>query len=69
MGQQQMRVVHLQVNTRKHLLSTARKEVVLMAKTTKIGRDAGSGQFKSVKDAQRDPKHTVVETIKRPTKK
>ena len=33
----------------------------------KIGRDASSGQFIPVKEAQRRPKTTVVETIKRPT--
>lgn len=33
----------------------------------KIGRDAGSGQFIPVKEAQRHPKTTVVETIKNPT--
>lgn len=32
-----------------------------------IGRDAGSGQFIPVKEAQRHPKTTVVETIKNPT--
>jgi hypothetical protein len=36
-----------------------------MAKTTKIGRDAGTGQFIPVKEAQRRPKTTTVETIKR----
>lgn len=35
----------------------------------KIGRDAGSGQFKPVKDAQRDKQGSVVETIKSPPKK
>ncbi len=35
--------------------------------TRKIGRDAGTGQFKSIKDAQRDKKGSIVETIK-PTK-
>ena len=34
----------------------------------KIGRDAGSGQFIPVKEAQKHPKTTVVETIK-PSKK
>lgn len=37
--------------------------------TKKIGRDAESGKFKSVKDAQKDKKGSVVETIKTPTKK
>jgi hypothetical protein len=32
--------------------------------TRKIGRDAGNGQFIPVKEAQRRPKTTVVETIK-----
>jgi hypothetical protein len=34
--------------------------------TRKIGRAAGSGQFKPVKEAQRDKKGSVVETIKVP---
>jgi len=38
-----------------------------MAKSMKIGRDAGSGKFITVKDAQRRPTTTVVETIKRPS--
>ena len=40
-------------------------------KTTKIkiGRDAVSGKFIPVKEAQRRPKTTVVETIKVPKKK
>ena len=54
--------------TTSYSLSTAGKGDP-MAKTMKIGRDAGTGQFKPVKEAQKDPKHTVVETIKRPTKK
>jgi hypothetical protein len=33
----------------------------------KIGRDAGNGQFIPVKEAQRRPSTTVVETIKNPT--
>jgi hypothetical protein len=32
--------------------------------TRKIGRDAGTGQFKPVKDAQRDKQGSVVETIR-----
>lgn len=32
----------------------------------KIGRDAGTGKFKTVKQAQADKKGSVVETIKRP---
>ena len=35
----------------------------------KIGRDAGTGQFIPVKEAERRPKTTVVETIKNPKKK
>jgi hypothetical protein len=35
----------------------------------KIGRDARTGQFISVRDAQRRPSTTVVETIKPPKKK
>ena len=37
--------------------------------TRKIGRDAGSGQFIPVKEAQQNPKGAVVETIKTPSKK
>jgi hypothetical protein len=33
--------------------------------TTKIGRDAKTGQFIPVKEAERRPKTTVVETIKK----
>ncbi len=32
----------------------------------KIGRDAGTGKFKTVKQAQADKNGSVVETIKRP---
>lgn len=35
----------------------------------KIGRDADTGRFKPVKDAQADKKGSVVETIKVPPKK
>ncbi|MHC1701963.1 MAG: hypothetical protein AB9900_13490 [Humidesulfovibrio sp.] len=31
----------------------------------KIGRDAGSGKFIPVKEAERRPKTTVIETIKK----
>ena len=34
----------------------------------KIGRDAGSGRFITVKKAQQNPKTAVVETIKTPKK-
>ena len=34
----------------------------------KIGRDAKSGQFIPVKEAQKRPSTTVIETIKRPGK-
>jgi len=37
--------------------------------TRKIGRDAGTGLFKPVKDAQKDKKGSVVETIKIPAHK
>lgn len=33
--------------------------------TFKIGRDARSGEFIPVKEAQRRPKTTIVETIKK----
>ena len=32
--------------------------------TRKIGRDAGTGQFKPVKEALKDKKGSIVETIK-----
>jgi hypothetical protein len=37
--------------------------------TRKIGRDAGTGKFKPVREAQRDKPGSVVETIKIPPKK
>jgi hypothetical protein len=37
--------------------------------TKKIGRDASTGKFKPVKDAQKDKKGSVVETMKVPAKK
>jgi hypothetical protein len=36
--------------------------------TYKIGRDAKSGEFIPVKEAERRPKTTVVETIKKSKK-
>jgi hypothetical protein len=40
-----------------------------MAKgTRKIGRDAGNGQFIPVKEAKQNPRTSVVETIKKPSK-
>ena len=37
--------------------------------TRKIGRDAGTGRFKSVEDAKRDKKGSIVETIPAKPKK
>ena len=37
--------------------------------TTKIGRDAKTGQFIPVSEANRRPNTTVVETIRKPPKK
>lgn len=37
--------------------------------TRKIGRDAGSGKFIPVKEAEKRPKTTVIETVKGPDKK
>jgi hypothetical protein len=34
--------------------------------TRKVGRDAETGKFKPVKEAQRDKKHAIVQTIKKP---
>ena len=36
--------------------------------TTKIGRDSGTGRFITVKQAEKRPETTQVETIKRPKK-
>lgn len=41
----------------------------MATKTVKIGRDAGSGQFRPVEWAKAHPKTAVVETNKVPTKK
>lgn len=42
------------------------KGVILVAKgDKKIGRNADDGKFTTVKKAQQDPKHHVVETIKK----
>lgn len=35
-----------------------------MARQSKRGRDAGTGQFITIKEANRRPKTTVIETIK-----
>lgn len=35
-----------------------------MARTEKVGRDAGTGHFTSIKEAKENPKTHVVETIK-----
>lgn len=41
-----------------------------MARRSKRGRDAKTGQFITIKDAKRRPSTTVIETIKvGPTKK
>jgi len=41
-----------------------------MTRTSKRGRDAGTGKFITIKEANRRPKTTTVETIKvGPTKK
>lgn len=37
----------------------------MASKTMKIGRDAGSGKFIPVKEAQKHPKTAIVETIKK----
>ncbi|RZT91728.1 hypothetical protein EV681_4488 [Advenella incenata] len=36
--------------------------------TRKIGRDAETGQFKPVRQAEKDKKGSIVETIKIPSK-
>lgn len=40
-----------------------------MAATRKAGRDAGTGRFIPVKDAQRRKRTAIVETIRAPKKK
>lgn len=40
-----------------------------MAKTFKVGRDAGTGKFIPVKTAQNRPSTAVVETIRVPPKR
>lgn len=40
-----------------------------MAKSRKVGRDAKTGRFITVKEANKRPNTTVVETIKNPKKK
>lgn len=42
------------------------KTMPQQGKKTKIGRDAGNGQFIPVKEAERRKKTAVVETIKKP---
>ncbi|HEY2346541.1 MAG TPA: hypothetical protein VGH80_11735 [Xanthomonadaceae bacterium] len=37
--------------------------------TRKIGRDAGTGKFETVKAARQDKKGAIVQTIKIPSKK
>jgi hypothetical protein len=37
--------------------------------TFKVGRNAGDGRFIPVKEAERRPNTTVVETMKKPGKK
>jgi antitoxin component of RelBE/YafQ-DinJ toxin-antitoxin module len=41
------------------------KDVIMATTTRKIGRDAKSGEFIPVKEAQKRPNTTVVETIKK----
>lgn len=45
------------------LLTITKSDIQIMA-TRKIGREADSGKFIPVKEAQKRPKTTVVETIK-----
>lgn len=41
------------------------KGIIMANKSTKIGRDARTGEFIPVKEALRRPSTTVIETIKR----
>ncbi|MEI6154594.1 MAG: hypothetical protein WCQ90_10960 [Deltaproteobacteria bacterium] len=45
------------------------KAVSSKAVPSKIGRDASTGKFVPANAAKRDPKHTIVETVKNPPKK
>lgn len=38
-------------------------------KTRKVGRDAGNGKFIPIKEAEKRPKTTVIETVPVPEKK
>ncbi len=40
-----------------------------MATTRKIGRDAGTGRIIPIKEAERRPKTTVIETVKIPRRR
>jgi hypothetical protein len=40
----------------------------IMGSTRKVGRDAGSGKFKTVAAAKKDKEGSVVETVKNPPK-
>lgn len=61
---------HLHTQTSGALCAALGNERIFpMGKKTvnvKIGRDAGTGEFKSVEDARRDKQGSVVETIRRP---
>ena len=41
----------------------------MAAKKRKVGRDARTGKFISIKEAKRRPSTTVIETIKTKTKR
>jgi len=56
-------LIHL-INNRVNELYNFLNEIA-MAKTFKIGRDAGTGKFIPLKVAEKKPKTTVVETIKK----
>jgi hypothetical protein len=48
--------------------STSRLFLQETIMTHKIGRDAGTGRFITVDEAQRRPRTTVIETVKTPSK-
>lgn len=54
---------HNNVTTERVALTTKLKE--LKMSRFKIGRDAGTGRFVSIKEANKRPKTTVIETIKK----
>lgn len=57
------RSAHISLTLAEYMQATAKKGGDFMA-TRKIGRDAGTGQFITVKEARNRPKGAVVETLR-----